>query len=220
MKSNNLKVMAQSYRLDGKSLKEISNLLDISKSTASLWLSDMPLPDVEDRRNYGRRKGTLSHKQKCLELRKQYQFSGRELAKKGDIEHLKGCMLYWAEGTKCKNSARMANTDSDIVLCFRNFVSKYFNVNDVDFAICINCYLGDKVKQNDVEEYWTKLLHLPSTCVKKGVYKLELDKDVTWRKNRHTYGVCTLSIARTDVVQSIFGSIQEYVGIDRPEWLL
>jgi|GEM_PF-6113957 len=39
-------------------------------------------------------------------------------------------------------------------------------------------------------------------------------------KNCHALsGVATLVVTRTWAVQHIFGAIQEYVGIDRPEWL-
>lgn len=39
------------------------------------------------------------------------------------------------------------------------------------------------------------------------------------RKNRLPYGTCKLCVNSTAVVQSIFGSIQEYGGFERPDWL-
>jgi hypothetical protein len=33
------------------------------------------------------------------------------------------------------------------------------------------------------------------------------------------YGTARLSVHSTFIVQSIYGAIQEYSGIDRPEWL-
>jgi hypothetical protein len=33
------------------------------------------------------------------------------------------------------------------------------------------------------------------------------------------HGTGRLAVASTAVVQSIYGAIQEYAGIDRPEWL-
>jgi hypothetical protein len=33
------------------------------------------------------------------------------------------------------------------------------------------------------------------------------------------YGTGRLAVHSTDVIQSIYGAIQEYAGIDRPEWL-
>jgi hypothetical protein len=39
------------------------------------------------------------------------------------------------------------------------------------------------------------------------------------RRNKLPYGTCKLTINSTRIVQTIFGSIQEYGGFDRPEWL-
>ncbi len=39
------------------------------------------------------------------------------------------------------------------------------------------------------------------------------------RKNKLPYGTCRLCVHSTAVVQSIYGSIQEYGGFERPEWL-
>jgi len=33
------------------------------------------------------------------------------------------------------------------------------------------------------------------------------------------YGTCKLVVHRRAIVQTIYGSIQEYGGFDRPEWL-
>jgi creatinine amidohydrolase/Fe(II)-dependent formamide hydrolase-like protein len=33
------------------------------------------------------------------------------------------------------------------------------------------------------------------------------------------YGTCRLVVHSTEIVQTIYGSIQEYGGFDRPEWL-
>jgi len=38
-------------------------------------------------------------------------------------------------------------------------------------------------------------------------------------KNRLVYGVCTLSIHCTWVVQHIHGAIQEYADFEEPRWL-
>jgi len=39
------------------------------------------------------------------------------------------------------------------------------------------------------------------------------------RINKMSYGVCGLRVNRTDLVQQIYGAIQEYAGFDRPEWV-
>jgi hypothetical protein len=39
------------------------------------------------------------------------------------------------------------------------------------------------------------------------------------RMNKLPYGTCRVVVSRTRIVQSIFGSIQEYAGFERPAWL-
>jgi hypothetical protein len=39
------------------------------------------------------------------------------------------------------------------------------------------------------------------------------------RRNKLPYGTCKLTVNSTRIVQTIFGSIQEYGGFGRPEWL-
>lgn len=39
------------------------------------------------------------------------------------------------------------------------------------------------------------------------------------RKNKLPYGTCEVSVCSTRIVQTIYGSIQEYGGFERPEWL-
>jgi hypothetical protein len=39
------------------------------------------------------------------------------------------------------------------------------------------------------------------------------------RVNKLPYGTVRVTVARTRVIQSIYGSIQEYAGFDREAWL-
>jgi hypothetical protein len=39
------------------------------------------------------------------------------------------------------------------------------------------------------------------------------------RKNKRPYGTVRVCVLSTRIVQSIYGSIQEYGGFERPEWL-
>jgi hypothetical protein len=39
------------------------------------------------------------------------------------------------------------------------------------------------------------------------------------RQSKLPYGTCKLVVHSTRIVQTIYGSIQEYGGFERPEWL-
>jgi hypothetical protein len=39
------------------------------------------------------------------------------------------------------------------------------------------------------------------------------------RTNKLPYGTCRIAVHSTEIAQTIYGSIQELGGFDRPEWL-
>jgi hypothetical protein len=39
------------------------------------------------------------------------------------------------------------------------------------------------------------------------------------RKNKLPYGTCRIVVHSTEIAQTIYGSIQEFAGFDRPDWL-
>ena len=48
-------------------------------------------------------------------IRRTYQEEGRRRARQGDPLHQAGCMLYWAEGTKNRNTACVTNSDVHLI---------------------------------------------------------------------------------------------------------
>jgi hypothetical protein len=38
--------------------------------------------------------------------------------------------------------------------------------------------------------------------------------------NKLPYGTCKLVVNNTEIVQTIYGSIQEFAGFNRPHWLV
>ena len=60
------------------------------------------------------------------ERRAAYQKEGRAAAGAGDPLHLAGCMLYWAEGSKRRGGVRLVNSDPNMVVFFRRFLTTSF----------------------------------------------------------------------------------------------
>lgn len=219
-----IKEEAIKLRQGGWSLGKISEQLGVSKSTASLWLRGVEVPPEHKTKlhaNWVAAQKALGEwrRSSSRELREQQQQQGREYARLGNIEHLKGCMLYWAEGSKRKNEIQFANTDADMVLCFKNFLDKFFQIKKEDYIIRLDCYLGDGIREDDIWKFWLNHLSLPDTSKSKSVFKTEKPLGTTFRSNRHRYGVCSLIVYQTRIVQHIFGAIQEYIGTDKKEWL-
>lgn len=70
-----------------------------------------------------------------------------------------------------------------------------------------------------IERRWLDLLDLPATCLRKHTLNHMPTSSSGRARNKLPYGVCTVYVHSTRVVQHIYGAIQEYGGFDEPAWL-
>lgn len=213
-------------RDEGESIKEIARRLGVSPSTVSLWVHDIVLTTAQQQallqRNpaYNRQmSGTKIQAANRRAERIAYQHEGRILAAEGEASHLAGCMLYWAEGEKARNTLRFSNSDPDMVRFFVSFLRKHFNVRNEQIRVTCYLFADHLERQREIEQYWLDVmgLHADSLCKSHvNVYSKYSEKK---RANRLPYGTVKIAVNRTHIVQSIYGSIQEYAGFERPAWL-
>lgn len=128
-------------------------------------------------------------------------------------------MLYWAEGTKSRNTATVGNSDPHLLRLFSRFLVECLGVRRDDFVIHLNVYLGNGLSLEDVERYWLDLLDLPPSCLRKHSVDFRPTSSSGSKIAKLPYGVCSVRVHSTRVVQHIYGAIQEYAGIERLEWL-
>jgi len=167
---------ARALRRAGHSVKEICRTLGVAKSSVSVWVRDIELTEEQRlalKRHYpgypGQHAGSRAVAAKYRELRRQYQEEGRAKAREGDPLHLAGCMLYWAEGAKSRNTLTFINSDADMLSFFVKFVRRSLRVQDEDFAISVICYTGNGPTLEEIEDYWLNLLELPDSVSVNGV---------------------------------------------------
>lgn len=128
-------------------------------------------------------------------------------------------MLYWGEGTKNRNSLKMVNSDPDMLAFFLRFLRECLQVPDEDITVEIVCYLGNGLTLDEIEGYWLDQFDLPQACMRKSIVNIQPTSSQQ-RGRKLYYGVCKLCVHNTRLVQHVFGAIQEYAGIDKPEWLM
>lgn len=126
-----------------------------------------------------------------------------------------GCMLYWAEGRKSRNTVSFANSDVNMLRLFVMFLKKCHQVKATEITMRVNCHLDHGLSLNKIEDWWLKKLGLPVTSLRKGTVVVKPGL----RTTRLKYGVCTIDVNKTEIVQSIFGAIQEYGGFQDDGWL-
>jgi hypothetical protein len=213
-------------REQGLPVKEIAQHVGVSVSSVSLWVRAVPLtPEQEaalDARNpvrNGQRRGAINNSLRCRTSREAAQAHGRRLARGHDPLHLQGAMLYWAEGAKRRNAVLLSNADPDLLVVFRRFLRDCYAVVDEQIGLTVNCHLGNGMTIDDIHAWWLARLDLPELCLRTPA--INRVSSASKRRKGHVlpYGTARLGVHSTFVVQSIYGAIQEYAGIERPEWL-
>jgi hypothetical protein len=225
MIKRDIREQARMLRQAGHSLSDIAKELNVAKSSISLWVRDIGLTDqqlqnLKDDQHFrlvSQNKGAKANRRIGLEKRLAYQEQGRQRIRNHPNElFLVGCMLYWAEGAKTKrNVVHFANSDPHMQLLFIKFLRQEFHVSDEQIKLQIHCHtqIPDEVLR--IENYWIDLLVLSHANLIKTYFK----KGGNSRKNILINGVCTLYVTQSEIVQQIFGAIQEYVGFENPDWL-
>ncbi|MEP7291210.1 MAG: hypothetical protein ABI835_05480, partial [Chloroflexota bacterium] len=220
------RVEARRLRREGMSLKDIAKLLGVAKASVSVWVRDIPLTDEQNatlRDKYhhydAKIKGSRANFQKGLEQRIAYQQEGRAKAREGDSLHLAGCMLYWAEGSKSRASLELVNSDPDMLSFFIKFLRESLCVSETKLSARIICYTNNGVSIQEIESYWLNKLSLQRTALRKTTDNAQ-PKSSQQRGRKLMYGVCVLSVHSVKAKQHVYGALQEYIGIDKPEWVL
>jgi hypothetical protein len=220
-----LREQARSMRAQGASLNAIKAAVPVAKSTISLWVRDIAL-DEEHRAALqaanpavnGRQVGQRAWSRACREERQRAQGHGREFAGRGDPLHCAGCMLYWGEGSKGRNTVAFTNADVDMLRFFLRFLRESYGVHDDAVRLRVNCHLGNGLSAEQIETWWLGALVLPRTCLRTSIVNRPSRASKAVRRPL-IHGTAELRVGSTWILHSIYGAIQEYAGFDRPAWL-
>jgi Helix-turn-helix domain len=221
---------ARELRRQGMPIKRIARNLGVSPSSVSCWTRDIRLSREQQQRNQVGPLGpqnpelvarrAAAWRRRWRERRLAYQREGRLRARKGDALHMAGCLLYWAEGSKSRNTLCFANSDVHMVRFFTMFLREALGVKPDEITIRLNLYTTNGLSVREVEDYWLRALHLPRTVLRGHTLNHNPTSSSGQKKNRLPYGVCSLRVLKsTRIVQHIYGAIQEYAGFEEPRWL-
>lgn len=209
-------------RRAGTPVRQIAATLGVSLSSVSIWTRDIELT-LEQRAANLARAGAVrgaNWSERHREVRRRFQAEGRERARLAEPLHIAGCMLYWAEGAKSRNQAAFANSDPAMVATFVRFLRECFGLSAADITFNLNVYTDNGLTIDQVEFFWMNELGLDRSCARKHTVNHFPTSSSGQRPNKLPHGVCTLKAKKsTPIVQHIYGAIQEYAGIDCPEWL-
>lgn len=211
---------------EGLPLSVIAQRLGVAKSSVSRWVRDIELtPDqhaalaMRNPLYNSQLRGQHTRRDTARLIRRRAQARGRALARQGDALHLQGCMLYWAEGSKSRNAVSLTNSDPDLLAIFLRFLRASCGVADTRIALFVNCHVTNGLDADEIVRWWLSRLGLPDEC--RRAPTVNRVSSASRRRRGHVlpYGTARLTVYSTDLVQSIYGAIQEYAGCERPEWL-
>jgi hypothetical protein len=215
---------ARELRAEGWSIGEIQQRLGVSRSSVSIWVRDVPLsPGQRDalarRVRIGPLNAGLRSAAAARARRREFQENGRSLARERGAMYAAGCMLYWAEGAKARNSAKLTNADPAVLAFFARFLRQEFAVADAAMSVYCNLFADHLDRQIEIEDFWLGTVGLDRSALRKSTVNVYSKYSQKKRVNKLPWGTCKLVVHSTEIVQTIYGSIQEYGGFDRPEWL-
>lgn len=204
---------ARLLRQGGKSLKEISDILGVAKSSVSLWckkitLSNDRIIQLRSRKNAPKNgaQANRTKRQKELALiREEAQlevvpFTADQLDRLKDI----GTIIYWAEGTK-KRLVDITNSDPYIIRLAMRWFREICHVPESKFRISVFYhYNHDEEKLRD---YWSRLTGVPLTQFHKSIFKQE---GTGHRKNRHEFGTCKVRICDKNLLHRILTWVGQF----------
>ncbi|HEB01447.1 MAG TPA: hypothetical protein ENI16_00425, partial [Candidatus Portnoybacteria bacterium] len=138
---------AITLRKKGSSYNEILRLVPVAKSTLSLWLRDVGLAKCQRQKLTEKRKNAqLKAQQACREKRIQIteQIKSQAIKEIGNINKrelwLIGTALYWAEGTKQKETniseqVSFSNSDPKMIALFLKWLYNIYHLTPNDIKV-------------------------------------------------------------------------------------
>lgn len=192
----------------GKSFSQIRAEVDVSKSTLSRWLQDMPLSkeqlvNLRDKNpvRIEKYRETMRRK-KDKRLDQVYVRSVKDIGtlSKRDF-FIAGLFLYWAEGTKTDDyTTSLANTDPAIL----KFFVKWLELLGVDRKkLRIRLHVYSDMSEEKMIHFWSKTLDIPTSQFRKSYIKENKYHKETPHKGRFGYGTCNVIFGNRDIKEYI-----------------
>lgn len=194
-------------RLEGKSFGQIKTVLNVSKSSLSIWLKNYPLSEKQLKalikpnpiRYEKMRKTKALKKQKRLD--EVYEKMSVKISKLSDRElFVVGLFLYWGEGTKSSESIlAFTNTDPDMVKFFVKWLN-LFGIDNKKMKARLHLYTDMNVEKETL--FWSKYLNIKIDNFNKPQIKKSKLSDITY-KHGFGHGTCSVSYGNIHLYEQV-----------------
>ncbi len=202
-----VKTKAKELRERGFSLKEISEKLNIAKSTASTWLGYIKLGKkaqerLQKRRIFGQYKTQQTKRNHRKKLLLQYhkkasrEFSSIKLDK--TLYKLSAALLFWCEGAKTQSCVEFINSDPAMIETFTKLLRSAFDLDESKFRVLM--HLHEYHNEQKQKEFWSKITKIHQNQFTKTYYKPHTKK----RKRKNYQGCIRISYYDAHIARQLY----------------
>ena len=194
-------------RLQGKSYSEIKRIINVSKSSLSLWLRNVPLTEEQISDLKEKKEQSIERYRETMKLKRlkrsslYYKNQVKKWIPLSDREvFIAGLFLYLGEGNKAnRNSIGITNTDPSVIK-----FALYWIINSLKVPrekICISLHLYGDMDVERESDYWLKELQMEKSCLRNPYIKKSLRANLDQKGYGH--GTCGLFVYNTVVKENI-----------------
>lgn len=205
---------ALELRHQGHSIRNISIVLGVAKSSVSIWVRDIQLTSAQVRSLSGNGYTTAAIEKRRINRLASEERKRRiiiEAAKKdiavASLYELKlmGTMLYWAEGGKTQRTVRFSNGDPKMIQIMMKFFRLVCKVPEHKLRGYI--HIHPHLDHVQAEKYWSDVAGIPVGQFFKTYRKINISS----KNKRKTlpYGVLDIYILDTKLFLTITGWAEE-----------
>jgi hypothetical protein len=203
---------ARKLRKQGKSINQIVAESGLSKASVSEWVRDIVLTEAQKNKISQRGRSVESIEKRRINRLANEQGKRQiiiDTAKKDFTEisreqlKLIGIILYLGEGGKTQRTARIANSDPEIIKIMMRFFREICNVPENKFSGHIHTFTHVNIRET--EKYWSKITGIPVNQF----YKTYIKPSSASLQKRNTLPFGTFDIYVNDV--KIFLTIMGWI---------
>jgi transcriptional regulator with XRE-family HTH domain len=205
---DDLRCRARQLRAGGSSLREIAIELGVAKSSVSLWVRDMPVPEglreraahahrINGERWLRDRARREAERQEVKAVARAFvgPLSDRELT-------LVGAALYWAEGAKDKPYARrekvaLINSDSEVIILFQRWLD-LMSVPEEDRRYRLSIHESADLESAHV--WWSQVTGVPIDRFDRPTLKRHNPRTVRLNVGAGYHGCLVISVCKSRVL--------------------
>ena len=111
-------------------------------------------------------------------------------------------MLYWAEGSKRRNTAVLTNSDVDMLRLFVRFLRECYRVPDEKLRMSVNCHPTNELSLKEIEAWWLDQLSVPRSCLLKAAVNRPSSASALRRGHVLPYGTARVSVCSVRVFRA------------------